>query len=319
MLLQIDKLGKVAVTVEENYWDNTKDYDKLTIVEKEGTFGTYISRKPVPAGTPLTSRNFWIPFSSLKEEIVLQFNELIADLNNTRTIIDTKESNLYKAIASVLAGGVALKQEFGDSEDFGISQKFLTKVIDNIQDQINAIYGSSIFGIKLTATPNIIQEGVPTQVTITGVLAGDTPDEIAITINGETTVVENSNTASVTITLAESTTVTGYAIQSGLTYEDSINVDAVNLIKYGSGSVYTDATNSKLKLNPKGTYNINVQTAESYIFFIVPSTMEITKATMNGFGFPLDEPTINTISGTEYKVYKSSNTYDIGSLTIEIE
>ena len=33
MLLQIDKLGKVAVTVEESYWSNDKDYNKLTIVD----------------------------------------------------------------------------------------------------------------------------------------------------------------------------------------------------------------------------------------------------------------------------------------------
>ena len=40
MQLQIDKLGKVAVTVEEDYWSMQKDYDRLTIVEKEGIFGT---------------------------------------------------------------------------------------------------------------------------------------------------------------------------------------------------------------------------------------------------------------------------------------
>lgn len=83
MELQIDKLGKVSVTVEEDYWDINKDYDKLTIVEKEGTFGTYISRKPVPAGIVLTNRKYWIPFSSLKEEIVLKWNQLVAD-NETR-------------------------------------------------------------------------------------------------------------------------------------------------------------------------------------------------------------------------------------------
>ena len=78
MRLQIDKLGKVAVTVEQGYWDIKKDYDKLTIVQKEGVFGTYISRKPVPAGTELTDRVYWIPFSSLKEDIVLDYNAFIA-------------------------------------------------------------------------------------------------------------------------------------------------------------------------------------------------------------------------------------------------
>ena len=71
---KIDYLGKVSCTVSKDYWSSEKDYDKLTIVEKEGEFGTFISRKPVLAGTPLTNRDFWIPFSSVKESIVLDYN-----------------------------------------------------------------------------------------------------------------------------------------------------------------------------------------------------------------------------------------------------
>lgn len=82
MQLQKENLGKVAITIEEGYWDINKDYDKLTIVEKEGTFGTFISRKPVPAGVTLTDRKYWIPFSSLKEEILLDYNAFIAKYND---------------------------------------------------------------------------------------------------------------------------------------------------------------------------------------------------------------------------------------------
>lgn len=71
---KIDYLGKVSCTVSKDYWSSEKDYDKLTIVEKEGEFGTFISRKPVLAGTPLTNREFWIPFSSVKESIILDYN-----------------------------------------------------------------------------------------------------------------------------------------------------------------------------------------------------------------------------------------------------
>lgn len=75
MRLQIDKLGKVAITIEKDYWNINKDYDKLVIVEIKDIFATYISRKPVPAGTVITDRNYWIPFSSLKESIVINYNE----------------------------------------------------------------------------------------------------------------------------------------------------------------------------------------------------------------------------------------------------
>lgn len=77
MRTAIDKLGKVAVTVEKDYWSNKKTYDKLTIVEKKGIFGTYISRKPVPTGIDLSDREYWIPFSSLRENLVSDYNHFI--------------------------------------------------------------------------------------------------------------------------------------------------------------------------------------------------------------------------------------------------
>lgn len=318
MLLQVDKLGKVAATVEENYWSETKDYDKLTIVEKEGTFGTYISRKPVPAGTPLTNRTYWIPFSSLKEEITLQFNDLLNKVNNIRTSLDAKESNLYAAIRSIISGGVALKQEFGENNDFGISQAFLTQIIKSIQNQINYIRGENVFGLTLTASPNIIRPGLATPVTITGTINGNA-DEIGITINSESTIVENTNSCTVTVTLTDDTVVTGYAIQNGIRYETSINITKMALIKYGSGSVYSDVTNTVSQLTPIGTYEIEISANNKYVFFCVPYSMQINRATMNGFEFPLNSPVVATIGNVEYKVYQSSNTYDIGNLTIEIE
>ena len=53
-------LGKVGITVEKDYWSNTKDYDKLTIVQDEDTGNTYISRVPVPSGQLLSNRTYWI-------------------------------------------------------------------------------------------------------------------------------------------------------------------------------------------------------------------------------------------------------------------
>ena len=43
-------LGKVSVTVEKKFHTSNKEYDKLVIVEEQGAFKTYISRKPVPMG-----------------------------------------------------------------------------------------------------------------------------------------------------------------------------------------------------------------------------------------------------------------------------
>lgn len=63
MKLRKQNLGKVAITVEKDYWQNTTAYDRLTIVEVDKV-GCFISRKPVPTGVNYTDRNYWIKLSN---------------------------------------------------------------------------------------------------------------------------------------------------------------------------------------------------------------------------------------------------------------
>ena len=99
-------LGKVAVTVDGD-WDNTKDYDKLTIVLDRSVYKTYISRKPVPAGIVLTNMNYWLPFSSLTEEIVLDYTHFIenyaSQLNDLHELFNTNKEELETAIDKIQA------------------------------------------------------------------------------------------------------------------------------------------------------------------------------------------------------------------------
>lgn len=89
MEVQVDHLGKVAITIEQDYYDPTKDYDKLTVVEVEDRFTTYISRKPVPAGTSIDNREYWIPFSTQHDKLLQRVE---TKLNNfTPQVVMTKE------------------------------------------------------------------------------------------------------------------------------------------------------------------------------------------------------------------------------------
>ena len=74
MKTQTTNLGKVAITVEKDYWNINKEYDKLVVVEVENGYRSYISRKAVPIGTSLNDRDYWIPFSKLPEQ---NFNTLL--------------------------------------------------------------------------------------------------------------------------------------------------------------------------------------------------------------------------------------------------
>lgn len=111
-------LGKVAVTVEKDYWKLNKTYDRLVIVELKNQYKTFISRKPVPAGTLITDRDYWIPFSSLNEEIVIQFNAIetkaeaienwygqlndkVNQVNNTIQVINNSVTDLRASIRAI--------------------------------------------------------------------------------------------------------------------------------------------------------------------------------------------------------------------------
>ena len=324
MRLSVDKLGKVAITVEENYWSLEKDYDKLTIVEQEGVFGTFISRKPVPAGTVLTDRKYWIPFSSLKEEIVIQFNELVNELRDLEVSVDEKEAEIYKAIASVVAGGVALKQSSGDSEEFGISQKVLTESRDNLQAQIDAIISEKAT-VSLSVSPNTLIVGEQT-FTLTA-STNTTAENIVIKYGNELIISGSGKTISRSITVTQDTaaniTYTAeFTFAGGNKRTTTATVYFVNKVYVGSGSVYTDVIGDSYaqsaRRSPAGTYNVTVEQNGQYLFFVIPATMSITKATLSGFDFPLDAPVTETIDGVSYKVYRSSNTNDAGTYQIVV-
>lgn len=102
MKLVKQSLGKVSITVEKNYWNNSRYYDRLVIVEHKQRKRTYISRKPVPAGTNIDDREYWIPFCTLPEEFVGtwntmedHYNRLNEAVNNAFDQLDNKIVQRY--------------------------------------------------------------------------------------------------------------------------------------------------------------------------------------------------------------------------------
>lgn len=158
MQLQIDNLGKVSITVEEDYWDITKDYDKLTIVEKEGIFGTFISRKPVPAGTVLTNREYWIPFSSLKENIILDYNSFKDTYDNT---IKEHTASLKDIIIRLneLEENKELIEELINTANNAINEsnsslKEIKEIKTNIESIVNSIPNDVVVDVKTVNNNN---------------------------------------------------------------------------------------------------------------------------------------------------------------------
>lgn len=392
MRLLVDKLGKVAITIEEGYWSNTKDYDKLTVVEAPGNeYKTYISRKPVPAGTVLTNRNYWIPFSSLREEIVLDYNTFVnlwtQNLNNldirvnqritdevdtlngriTREVetldnkIDTNVdtlnrritiergqvnatttnlqnqiysndadiAELYNAVASVVAGGVALLQTFGNRTDFGISQKVLTDFkndYDNLKDLVYEIN----YEPKFVVSPSVVFKDTPVTITATASLkfnsvsvsdfATSTPEGWEVgTTSGNTRTFTKDN---VNTTQAVSTVISKGNYLKPMT----ANITAVDRIYYGAGA--TDAVlNTNVMVSygtaitaPSFIQNITTQ-AGDYLYFEVPSSMrDIQKIELyDNPVFPTELSFVSVeTSRSGYKAFKTVADLAAGTHTYKI-
>lgn len=299
METQKEKLGKVSITVEKDYWSVNKTYKKLTIVERQGTGTTYISRKPVPAGTSINNRLYWIKFS--------------------------KWSDIPYEIT----------QDLGDSEELAISQKAITKELNRIQHKINEqdeYLQNQIDELKeakavvsLTINPALIEVGQATVVSFNAT-SDETATKIEVFAAGEL-IKSGENIKTLTGTLG-TPFISGTPEELEVTAEFSYNnnhksasavVTSVLPIYYGAGEGYAAASNkASLRTSPAGIYQVNVSVADKYVYFVIPDSMEIRGAKMGGFDFPLEDPEIIMKAGKPYKGYRSSNTYDVGVLTIEI-
>ena len=89
------KLGKVSITVEKDYWSDQRSYDRLVIVEVANV-GCFLSRKFVPVGIQYTDREYWIKFGyntgggggGSDIEVVTDFGDSIVKVICQKTITD---------------------------------------------------------------------------------------------------------------------------------------------------------------------------------------------------------------------------------------
>lgn len=103
MLTQIDKLGKVSITVEQDYWSSDRAYDKLVVVEKENECA-YLSRKPVPVGTSIADREYWIKigYNVASSEVIITttFNPQVVTIGVQTNV--TVNISLNKDVDSII-------------------------------------------------------------------------------------------------------------------------------------------------------------------------------------------------------------------------
>ena len=75
----------VIVPADPIEWSNSTSYEYLTLVSTADYGQGYVSKKDVPAGTPLTDTEYWIPVASFNAQVAQvqkQVAQIVSDLND---------------------------------------------------------------------------------------------------------------------------------------------------------------------------------------------------------------------------------------------
>lgn len=224
--------------------------------------------------------------------------------------------------------GVTVDTELDMSSSNPVENAVIALTVNNLQSQISAIEAEkATFTVKRTSGSSIYFVGE----VIDAYIQADcsiTADTITISQGGST---KNSATSAKqciyhetktagTTTAPTTLTYTAKAVIGDVTKTASVSINVVNPMYVGAGAAYADVVVAGCKQSARtsasGTYNVTVASNGQYVFFVVPSSMNINKVTLSGFDFPL--LAADTTSKSGYKIYKSANTYKAGTLTLVV-
>ena len=276
----------------------------------------YLGRSTVK-GKPQKGLKFNLSEQALSKIAAKAREEVTPDLNDLQNQVD-----------SIQIHGMAVSNEFGNDPHIGISQKKLTEdhterleVEADLQSQINEIVSGGAT-VNIYATPSPIFVGVKSTIALTAT-TNKNASSIKIKKGADVLVTGSGSSLSGSDTITpesdNNTTYTAEFIISGLQRSTTCNIVAVYPIRIGTGAVYVKGLPLLTpKTSPAGTYTVMVTADSDYVWLNIPASMTIHGATLGGFDFPLEAPASVTIGGVEYKSYRSSNTYDAGTLIVVI-
>lgn len=251
---------------------------------------------------------------------------MITPVDNKYSAI-TKE--LYSMIRSLQVGGLALSNRMGDSEEIGITQKSITRMIKKIWNKLADITGEGYNNFTMTITPTMVATENAIEVTVQADSYGAISyfDSIRIYANN-VLVAENEDvvTLNASFEINETSVIKCVAVIAGDEYVKEETIYKYPPFFMGSGQVYTDILTEdclkELDGTIEGEYDVEVKHNEDYIFIIIPiSQIEYFRRAnldfaidMNGFEIPMESTETD-----QYVIYQSLNTYNAGTYNIDID
>lgn len=325
MKLNIDDLGVVGIVVDD--WDISKSFKPKTITTDYSSWIVYISRRAVPANTPITDNYYWKPLTRLQDNMAFDYNQF-------KEAIEKEFANLYVKFNSFLgsSSSYALDDKFGDSEILGINQKTLTEAFNKLWEKIESMTGEFSRGINMVINPTyfIGSDGpCPVHIHASSALANGKFEYIAFYGNGELiTEAENVEFFEYDTEISETTEIECVAKIMGIEYRESKTVTKYDEFWLFAGTWETEEDLEALMNNPDNvipiennmmrcTKDITCEQGDNIIVVVGDSLSGYLRADMNGYEIPFDNTDV-IINDTFYKVYTSKNKYNAATYNIDI-
>src|SRR5699024_6259179 len=122
-------IGRRIVPRHDGIWDPSREYEELVIVLHEETGVSYLSRKPVPAGTEIYNTAYWSFCSQFSEQVRL------AEENLNQTAKDVTEK--MEAAESRINEGLSATQKSVE-ESLSHTTDTLTKTVEAAREDLEA-------------------------------------------------------------------------------------------------------------------------------------------------------------------------------------
>mgnify|MGYP007069877287 CR=1 FL=1 len=215
--------------------------------------------------------------------------------------------------------GVTLKDELGDSTDFGVTQRAITEAVDGLDEKIDGIGNASLYNFSFVVSPEYLSTYGGGSVTATCTYEYGNFDSIKVYM-GENLLGEGEDTSSLTATAS----ITDTAVIRAEAVIDGVTVRKEHTVKYyspsfvGSDSASIDIIGFSNAVGYTGSLHATraVDVADGdRIIAVTPrnSEIQIEKIYMSGIPIPM-----NIMDTQSYIVMESVNTYKAGNYTVEV-
>ena len=281
----------------------------------------------------LSSDALYKTFSEYAKEATL--NSKITQL---WSMVLNKIDELEQRVASVTENGVALSDKFGQSQTIGISQKTLTKVVNDIYDKLSNCGCYNKQTLVMEVTPKTFVERANIQVTVypsTGYIEEvyiyarqGTQEEVLI---GHYDNLDNSVTLPL-FEVTDTTVIRAVGTILGEQQEVSETIMKQKALYIGSGTSYAQVINPEYltAFSDINLYPVSVTREGDYIFVILDysEANKIGQITVNnetyptilmsGIPIPMERENHLDIGESGLTVFKSKNTYHVGEYPLDI-